>query len=381
MTTGAYIIAAVRTPVAPRNGALSGLQATELGAYVIDAVVRRSPLSHTVIDSVVMGNALYAGGNPARVAALGAGLAESVPAMTIDTQCCAGLDAITIASALIGCGSADAVIAGGMESYSRAPIRQHRPLEKNQSAVEYRRPPFTPWPDRDPDLLDSAADLAKQRGILRSVQEAYAVDSHKKAMRNRCIDTGEIIAVNELPNDSFTRKLSEKICARAPLLGGQSETGLTSTTVAVEADAAACVLIVSESLLKTLAPISHVLEIVNGCNVGSDPTMPSLAPVAAVEKLLAEAQVDPAQIVCAEVMEAFAVQAMVCIDDAGIDPAVVNRGGGALARGHPIGASGAILAVRLWCEMQVQAKGKYGLATIAAAGGLGSALLCRTKQL
>ncbi|MCV0429060.1 MAG: thiolase family protein, partial [Roseibium sp.] len=131
----AFIIAARRTPVAPRGGDLSAYQADELAAPVLAALVRDTGLSGNQVDHVILGNALYAGGNPARLAALRAGLPQSVPAMTLDTQCCSGLDAILQGVRLIESGAADCVLAGGAESFSRAPIRMHRPLDRQGGPV------------------------------------------------------------------------------------------------------------------------------------------------------------------------------------------------------------------------------------------------------
>ncbi len=372
----AYIVAAKRTPVASRNGALAHYPVIELGARVIDAAIQQAGLSAGQVDSVIMGNALYAGGNPARLAALSAGIPACAAAMTIDTQCCSGLDAINTACQMVQSGAAHVVVAGGLESYSRAPIRQTRPLNKHDTPITYQRPPFTPWPARDPDMLDAAAGLARQRRISRQAQECFAVDSHAKARRVGARE-GELVAFDELSADSFTRNLNEKVCARAPVIRGDTLSGLTPTTVAVEADAAAVVVVVSESMLPQIRGVVRPVSALPGFSVGADPEMPSLAPIAAVEKVLLQQMVAPDELVAVEVMEAFAVQAMVCIDACGFDRAVVNRGGGALARGHPVGASGAVLAVRLWWELQREAVGGYGLATIAAAGGLGSALLWR----
>ena len=374
----AYIIAAKRTPVAPRNGALSHYAVTELGARVIQAAIKQAGLLASQVDYVLMGNALYGGGNPSRVAALAAGLPETTPAMTIDTQCCAGLDAINLACTMVENGAASCVVAGGLESFSRSPIRKHRPASPDQRAVEYQRPPFTPWPERDPDMLESAAELAKQRGISRGAQELFAIQSHDKAYHYN--DTGdEILDFEGVTKDNFTRQLSEKICARAPLICGDETTGLTASTVAVEADACACVIVVNEKVLSQLNFAVQPIRAAGYCSMGTDPVMPSLAPVAATNNLLEQNSVLAAQLACAEIMEAFAVQAMACIDDCGIDPHVVNRSGGALARGHPIGASGAVLAVRLWYELQRETCGSLGLIAIAAAGGLGTAALWKTE--
>ena len=373
--TATYVINALRTPVAPRDGALRAYQSTELAASVIQTLVGSTPLCGHAIDYVVMGNALYAGGNPARVAALAAGLDESVPAITLDTQCCAGLDAIAVGSALIRANLARAVIAGGMESYSRAPIRQHRSLDSCLQPQSYARPPFTPWPERDPDMLESAAQLASQRNIRRATQEAYAIESHRKALSNPA-SLHEVLPIEGVYEDTFTRRLSEPLCERVPLLCGEPSTGLTSATVAVEADAAACVVLVGEAVFDALSPPhARSVRITDTCSLGGDPCQPALAPIAAINTLLHRQDIGAWDLANIELMEAFAVQAMACIDECHLDSRVVNRAGGALARGHPIGASGAILAVRLWHELQRQPLNSYGMAAIAAAGGLASATL------
>ena len=162
-----FVVAARRTAVAPRNGSFTQIGAADLGAAVIEGVLENLDLSGAHIDEVIFGNALYGGGNPARVAALAAGLSETIPASTIDTQCCSGFDAILLGASRIRAGEANVVVAGGLESYSRSPLRFHRPLSASEQAQFYERPPFTPWPDRDPDLIESAAALAQSMGVAR----------------------------------------------------------------------------------------------------------------------------------------------------------------------------------------------------------------------
>ena len=367
--TKAYIIAALRTPVAPRNGAFRSCEVSDLAAPVLRALLMNTGVSGASIDDVILGNALYAGGNPARLVALAAALPISTPAMTVDTQCCAGLDAILLAAARIRAGEAHAIIAGGVESYSRSPLRMRRPQSDEATPVAYGRPPFSPWPDRDPDLLQAAADLAKDRGLTRAAQERFAMESHAKALCANLQD--EIVPVNGLVRDAFARKLTDAICARMPLVAGDDAHGLTAATTAVEADAVAMALVVSESALSRLAK-HHALRLCAGRRVGLDPAEPALGAQAAARDILAMAGRAPRVV---ELMESFAPQAMGAMADLALDPASVNRGGGALSRGHPIGASGAILAVRLFHEMKDERPGAVGLAAIAAAGGLGSAAL------
>lgn len=369
-----FIVAARRTAVAPRGGAFAGIEAHALAAAPIRAVLAATGAAPDAIDGVILGNALYGGGNPARVAALAAGLAETMPAATIDTQCCAGLDAILAAAAEIRAGEAELIIAGGVESFSRSPLRFRRPRAPGEDPQGYERPPFTPWADRDPDMIPAAARLAAEWAIDRSEQEAYAIESHRKALAAAGTST-EIVPVEGFARDSFTRRLDARLCARLPALAGDTRHAVTAATTAVEADAAAVVLLASEAALRRITPPGRPLRILAGARAGGDPERPGLAPIAAGRHVLARSGRPAASIVSAEIMEAFAVQAMACLRGLELDPAIVNRGGGALARGHPIGASGAILATRLWHDLQSAPAGALGLAAIAAAGGLGTAML------
>ncbi len=350
------MIAAKRTIVAPKGGALMRFSIHALAAPVIRAVLRDAGLRPDEVDEVILSNALGGGGNPARLAALAAGLPERVAGLTIDRQCSGGLDAIGLGIAMIAAGQARVVIAGGAESYSRRPIRL-RTDPDGGAAVAYDRPPFSPWPDRDPELADAADQLC----IPREVQDAWAINSHAKAWAHRNAISGEIVSVSEEVHDSFTRRLAPRIVARAPVISGT----ITAANTAVAADGAGFCLMVAAD--HPAARQGVILERFK--SIGADPAMPGLAPVAAI-RAVATSQIDQA-----EIMEAYAAQAIACIQGAGLDPNIVNMRGGALARGHPIGASGAILAVRLFHDLRGTAK--TGIAAIAAAGGIGSALLVR----
>jgi acetyl-CoA C-acetyltransferase len=371
--SAAYLVAARRTAVAPRNGAFKAVEADELGEAPIRAVLSDTGIAPEAIDDLIFGNALYGGGNPARLAGLRAGLPDRIPALTIDSQCCSGLDAIMMAADRITSGGADAVIAGGVESFSRAPLRARRPRHADEAPQPYDRPPFAPWPERDPDMIVAAAALAVAFDIRREKQDAFAIASHRKAIANPP-GPREIVPLAGLSRDAFPRVLTETLCSRLPPIAGDEVFGATRATVAVEADAAAAVLVVSESVARRLKARRPV-RIVSAIRRGGDPAMPGAAPIAAANSLLAAERITPARIAVAEIMEAFAAQAIACVEGIGVPEAALNRGGGGLARGHPIGASGAILAVRLWHEMQSESSGALGLAAIAAAGGLGSALL------
>ncbi|WP_417607660.1 thiolase family protein [Primorskyibacter flagellatus] len=359
----AVIIAARRSLVAPRGGALAHLHLHEIAAPVIQACLTDAGLVPDSVDELIMGNALGAGGNPARVAALAAGLPLRVAGLSIDRQCCSGLDTLRLAQAMIEAGQAEVVIAGGAESYSRRPIRMTA-AQGGAPAQEYDQPPFTPWPDRDPDMAGAADALARHLGISRAAQDAWTVDSHARAIAARADLSAEI--VGDAP-DSYTRAMTPALCARARANCGS----VTRANTAVAADAAAFCVLVSEKYARRRG-LPYV-TILGGMALGGDPMLPGLAPVAAINATLAALSLSPADLSTAEIMEAFAVQAIACVEQTGLDPATVNRKGGALARGHPIGASGAILAVRLFHDLR--GTGGRGLAAIAAAGGIGTALV------
>ncbi|NVO07968.1 MAG: acetyl-CoA C-acyltransferase, partial [Rhodoferax sp.] len=170
----ALIAAWARSAVAPYGGAFRALHAHAIGAPVLQALLQRAGIRPDAVDAVVLGNALGAGGNPARMLALAAGLPERCAALSVDTQCCSGLDAVAMAVGLLASGQASVVVAGGVEAWSRAPIRQTRPLHAGEAPVAYERPAFAPDPARDPDLLASAADYAQAQGSTRVQQDAYA---------------------------------------------------------------------------------------------------------------------------------------------------------------------------------------------------------------
>lgn len=350
----ARLIAARRTAVVPKGGAFARMRIEDLAAPILQACLADARLAPGQVDEVILANALGAGGNPARRVALAAGLPETVAGLTTDRQCAGGLDAILLARALVDSGAAEVVVAGGVESYSRRPLRLVTDPDGGP-AVPYDEAPFTPWPDRNPGMTEAAEALARRLGIDRARQEAWAVASHDKALIEG--QSVEIVPVLGVEEDTFPRRLSPRLLARAPIIHGS----ITAATAAVAADAAAICVVVSDRIAQ-----GRGLAILGGATVGGDPTEPGLAPIAAIRRVW---HGEP--LAMAEIMEAYAVQAIAVVDGAGLDPAIVNPAGGGLARGHPIGASGAILAVRLFHGL---GRGR-GLAAIAAAGGIGTALL------
>ncbi len=363
----AYIVAACRSPVAPRGGALSALSLHEIARPVLLAALSHAGIAPEMVDEVIVSNALGAGGNPARIVALGAALPERIAGLSIDRQCAGGMDAVLLARQMIRSGDADVVVAGGVESYSRRPIRMQT-FSDGSAPQAYDQAPFTPWANRDPDMSVAADTLAKSLGISRSAQDKWAMESHAKALAYSPAQD-ELIGVNGLNHDPFTRRLGPALCQRSATIIGD----ITAANAAVAADAAAFCIVVSERIASQLNVPK--IEVTTGVTIGGAPDCPGLAPLAAIEKVMKKAGVTPTNLTAAEIMEAYAVQALACVQGANLNPAIVNQSGGALARGHPIGASGAINAVRLFHTLRQT--GGTGLAAIAAAGGIGTALVLR----
>lgn len=368
----AVILSARRSAVCPRGGAFAHLRVEDLGAPVLRAALADAGIEPHAVNEVIIANALGAGGNPARRVALAAGLPETVAGLSIDRQCAGGLDAILLARALVDSGAAEVVVAGGVESYSQRPLRampgpDGRPVPYDQAS-------FTPWPERDPKMGAAAAALADRLAISAKAQADWAVQSHARA--RAMADWPEIVTLAGVTRDAFTRALTPAVAARAPVVAGS----VTAATAAVAADAAALVVVVSDRLAA-----GRGLALLGGVTLGGDPTEPGIVPIAAIAKVLQSLNLSPDDLAMAEVMEAYAVQAIACVQGAGLPPAIVNPGGGALARGHPIGASGAILAVRLFHGLaQGPTHGPThgtGLAAIAAAGGLGTALVVSRRPV
>nr|WP_321462209.1 thiolase family protein [uncultured Cohaesibacter sp.] len=359
----ALIIGAKRTAVVPRNGAFGALFPHDLAAPVVQKLMQDAGLEPGRLDQIFLANALGGGGNPARMTALAAGL-DHISGISIDAQCAGGLDAMALAIAHVDAGFADVVIAGGSESFSQRPLRAWNRADGTTDF--YSRPPFSPFPDRDPEMVKAADDVATLLGIDREEQDAFAISSHHKAMVAREWLQEEIVPISGVVNDAFPRRLSPALARRTKALSGS----ISVASTAPEADGAAFCLIVSDRIgIDT----DFAARIVAQHSAGADPTKPPLAPVPAIKRVLAQAGIRPDDLSLIEMMEAFSVQAIACNRLCDLPFEKTNLSGGALARGHPIGASGAILLCRVFHELR-RHPGK-ALCAIAAAGGIGSALI------
>ncbi|WP_050476109.1 thiolase family protein [Herbaspirillum rhizosphaerae] len=381
----AVILGWGRSAVTPIGGALSSLQPHEIGAPVLLGMLQRFGIPLAAIDAVIAGNAMGAGGNPARMLALAAGFPDRIPALSVDSQCCAGLDAVSLAKGLLAAGNADVVIAGGLEAWSRAPIRRHRPRHPGEPAIEYDSPAFAPDPARDPGMLPAAARHALAAGITRERQDNWAVQSHARAVAARLHLQHEIIAIGNAVHDSYPRALDQRHLVRMPVAAVSDDDRIDAATrqahavsrlaISPSADGAAFVVIATRDAARRLN-LRPQFAWRAGVSVGALPETPMLAAIDAAQAALARTKNKIGDMWGVELHDAFAAQAIAFCDHLKLSPALLNRHGGGLVRGHPIGASGAISLVRLLADMQHAAPdGALGLTTIAAAGGLGAAAI------
>ena len=381
----ALIAAWARSAVVPRGGAFNALHAHDIAAPVLQALLQRAGLDATAVDAVVLGNALGAGGNPARLLALHAGLPPRCAAFTVDTQCCAGLDAIAMGAALIASGQAQVVVAGGAEAWSRSPMRAHRPLHADESPIPFERPAFAPNPTQDPDMLQSAACYAATHGYTRAAQEAYALQSHARAVASHEM-SAEIVSVAGVSHDVHPRLIAAERAARMPVVANAPGAdprafGLSALTISAQADGAALVLLMSDQACVRWG-VSATMSLTAHASVGVSPDVPLIAAEHAAHDVLRRAGgLNASDLALVELHDAFAVQGLSFAKGLGLAPEQLNLHGGGLARGHPIGASAAVALVRLLSDLAVSTQpSAKGLVAVAGAGGLGSAAVIQNRH-
>lgn len=362
------IVAARRTPIGTRSRALAELRAEQLAGPVIRAALADAEAatgSALTVADVVLGNCMGPGGNPARVSALAAGLGVSVPGMTVDRQCGSGLAAVLVAVTAIRAGDERPRIAGGVESASTAPTR-------SVGGVPYDRAAFTPsgWPD--PDMLRAAEDLAQVDAITRERQDAHAARSHRRARaaRNAGRFDAELVPLAGLGSDDSIGVADSLLTRLNPLFPGGTVTAGTSTRIS---DGAATVVVVPRRLRAGTAG----LVIRGHATVGCDPALPGIGAAPAVLAALASAGVGIGDVAAVEIVEAFAAQSLAVLSRIGVedDDPRVCADGGALALGHPWGASGAVSMVRLFSRLirSGAPAGTLGIAAASVGGGMGVA--------
>lgn len=370
---GAVIVAARRSPIGTAGHGLAGCTAAELAAPVISAVAEDTARPPDEIDEVVLGNCMGPGGDVARIAALQAGLPVTVPGLTVDRQCAAGLAAIGIAAALVGQG-ASVVLAGGVESASTAPWRFWPPPPGGEPR-RYLRAPFTPAGQGDPDMDVAAEDLARTAGIDRARQDRYAARSYAAAWDTRQAGgfADELVPVGGLAADERPRPgMTAERLARLRPLHGPDGTVTAGNSCGVNDGAAVVAVVDTRQQQRLRLPGLRILAVATG---GVDPLLPGRGLVPAVREALRRARLRLSDVDVVEFNEAFAGQVLACCDELGLDERRVCAEGGAIALGHPWGASGAVLVVRLFTQLVRRDRGRIGLAAIAAGGGQGVAMV------
>jgi acetyl-CoA C-acetyltransferase len=361
------IIAARRTPIGTRGRGLAQLSVDQLAAASIRATIAdgQAVIGRPVaVADVLLGNCMGPGGNPARLAALAAGLGSRVPGGTVDRQCGSGLAAILDAAAWIRAGDPRMRIAGGAESASTAPAR-------SIDGVSYARAPFAPEGFPDPDMTRAAEDLAVHDRISRPRQDAHAARSHaraRSALSGRRFEA-ELVPIAGLDRDDAIGGAEGLLPRLGALFPGGSLTAGTSTRVS---DGAATVLVAPAGVAPGLAVRSFAI-------VGCDPALPGIGAAPAVHDALSTAGATVEDIAAFEIVEAFAAQSLAVLGRLGIvdDDPRVCADGGALALGHPWGASGAVAVVRLFSRLVRgdAPAGTLGVAAASVGGGLGVAAL------
>ena len=383
----AVVLSAVRTPVGRYGGALSGERPDDLAALVIGEAVSRSGVRAGEIEDVWFGAANQAGEdnrNVARMAALLAGLPESVAGVTVNRLCASGLTAVIGACHAVAAGDGDLFVAGGVESMSRAPLVMAKPDKAFQRGDQTAWDTTLGWRFPNPRLeamfpLESMGEtgenVAERYGVSREEQDAFGLQSQQRwaaaDAEGRFAD--ELVAVGEVTRDEHPRPdtAAEKLASLKPAF---SERGtVTAGNSSGLNDGAAALVIASEERARELGA-EPLGAFVASAVAGVDPRVMGIGPVPAVRRLLERTGVDVGQVDLVELNEAFASQSLVVIRELGFDPEKVNVNGGAIALGHPLGMSGARLVVTLLHELRRRG-GRYGLATLCVGVGQGQAAL------
>lgn len=372
-TPQAYIVDAVRTPVGKRNGSLAKTHPADLGAHIISALVERTGIDPAVVDDVVFGCLDTIGGqagNVARTAWLAAGMPLEVPGTTVDRQCGSSQQAIHFAAQGVMSGTQDVVVAGGLQNMSAIPISQAM-IAGKEFGFTTPTAESVGWRERFGDAQVSqfiGADMmAKRWDISREDMERWALQSHERARAaiaagrfdNENIPLGDCV-VDECPRATSM----EKMAGLQPLAEGSL---LTAAVASQIADGASATLVVSERALKQygLTPRARIHHM---SVRGDDPVMMLSAPIPATRYALEKTGLSIDDIDVVEINEAFAPVVLAWLKETGADPAKVNPNGGAIALGHPLGATGAKLFATLLNELE-RTGGHYGLQTMCEGGG------------
>ena len=387
----AFLVDGVRTPIGRYGGALAGVRPDDLAALVLASVVSRSGIDPALIDEVILGGANQAGEdnrNVARMAVLLAGLPDSVPGITVNRLCASGLSAVHMAANMIKAGEADLVIAGGVESMTRAPwvlAKPEKAFAKPGEIVDtsigwrFTNPRLTARDKATFSMSETAEEVASLDGISRADADAFALRSHQLAVaaQGGGVFEPEIVGVPTkaglVLNDEGPRPETtlEKLAGLRSVVrpGGVVTAGNASSLN----DGASAIIVASESAIARLG-LTPRARVVGGASAGLAPEIMGLGPVPATQKLLDRQGLTIGDIDAVELNEAFATQSLATIRRLGLDPEIVNRHGGAIALGHPLGSSGSRILITLLGRMEREGA-RRGVATMCVGVGQGASLL------
>jgi len=381
------ILSSCRTPIGKFRGGLASLSAPDLGAIAVQAALKRAGVEPEAVQEVILGNVIAAGVGqaPARQAALKAGIPERVGALTINKVCGSGLKAVMLAAQAIRAGDAELIVAGGMESMSRAPylIEREGPPIGNRSLVDSMLHDGLVWKESGQVMGEVADAQAAADGITRAEQDRFAFESQHRAAA--AIETGafrgELVPVDvpgrretvTIERDEGPRPESslEKLGALKPAFGASGT--VTAGNASMISDGAAAVTVASQAFAERhgARPVARVVATATS---GVSPEAIFIAPVDAIRTVLDRAGLTLDQIDLIELNEAFAAQMLACLKRLELDPERVNVHGGAIALGHPIGASGARVLTTLLHALE-RRSGHYGLASLCLGGGNAVAMI------
>lgn len=370
-----FILGGLRSHIGLKNGIFQFVQPESLGASVLKHLIEKYEIDK--IDEIICGNAVGTGGNIARLMTLTAGVSNEVPAFTVDMQCASAMMSIDIAFSKIKSGQCDLIIAGGFESSSLQPMRTYH---KNDKRYDIKNPnyivaQFSPDDNSENSMLEGAERVAKLYQIKKTELDFWVKESHKRAKKAREDKVLEDI-IHPIDNNTYDEgirdKMSQRLLDRVPPILGK-ETITNAANSCLINDGASFIILCSKKYIENTKKKPKA-KIVNACTIGTDANLSPTSAIKAMEKILEIEKINYLDISAVEFNEAFAV----------IDvlfqrkyPELIDRYnvfGGALAYGHPYGASGSIIALHLLKALE-KTNGRYGICSIAAAGGLGSALL------
>ena len=385
------IVSAVRTPLGSFNGSLSSVPATSLGGFVISEAIRRAGIEKEVVNECIMGMVLPcgAGQNPAKQAAIKAGLPWDVEAVTVNKVCGSGLKAVMLGAQAIGCGDADVVVAGGMENMSQAPyfMRQARfGMRMGQSKVEDHMVHDGLWDIVNDFHMGMSNELCCEKwGVDRETQDRFAAESYRRALSAIAAGTfdQEILPVTIPAKGGKTVSFSRDECPvetgyeqLAAMKPAFKKDGVgTAGNASIISDGAAAVVLMSREKAEALG--CEILATLGAqCSYGIDMKYVLMAPLYSIPKCLKKEGIDLADVDLFEINEAFSGSSAAINRELGLDPAKVNVNGGSVALGHPIGASGCRVLVTLIHAMKREGK-KTGLASLCLGGGEAVTLIVR----